>query len=39
MNGVVTDMNDDEKSVEIDLTLTNEAGETRVLGTATVRLP
>jgi acyl dehydratase len=37
--GVVTDMNDDEKIIEIDLTLVNEADETRVLGTASVRLP
>ncbi len=39
MTGVVTDMDDDEKTVEIDLTLQNEAGETRVMGTATVVLP
>lgn len=38
MSGVVTDMDDDAKTVEIDLTLQNEAGETRVLGTATVSL-
>lgn len=37
--GVVTDMDDEKKSLEIDLTLCNEAGETRVLGTATVELP
>jgi hypothetical protein len=36
--GVVTDMDDDTRSVEIDLTMQNEAGETAVLGTATVRL-
>ena len=36
--GVVTDMNDDTRVVEIDLTLTNEANETRVLGTALVKL-
>jgi acyl dehydratase len=36
--GVVTDMNDDDRVIELDLTLTNEAGETRVLGTATVQL-
>ena len=36
--GVVTDMDDETRIVEIDLTLTNEAGETRVLGTATVKL-
>ena len=37
--GVVTDIDEDERSVEIDLTVTNEAGETRVFGTATARLP
>jgi acyl dehydratase len=36
--GVVTDMNDREKTVEIDLTICNEEGETRVLGTALVGL-
>jgi acyl dehydratase len=36
--GVVTDLNDDERIVEIDLTLVNEADETRVLGTASVKL-
>ena len=35
---VVTDMDDETKTVEIDLTISNEAGETRVLGTATVVL-
>ena len=38
LTGVVTDMDDETRSVEIDLTLQNEAGETRVLGTATVQL-
>jgi acyl dehydratase len=37
--GVVTDMNDEKRMIEIDLTLCDEAGETRVLGTATVELP
>ncbi|MEM7219417.1 MAG: hypothetical protein AAF515_13710 [Pseudomonadota bacterium] len=37
--GVVTDIDEDEGRVEIDLTLVNEAGETRVLGTALVGLP
>jgi acyl dehydratase len=36
--GVVTDMNDETRSVELDLTVCNEEGETRVLGTATVAL-
>ncbi len=35
---VVTDKNDDTHSVEIDLTIVNEAGETRVMGTAKVIL-
>jgi hypothetical protein len=34
---VVTDMDDDARTIEIDLTIANEAGETRVLGTASVR--
>lgn len=38
VSGVVTDVNEAEHRVEIDLTLENTAGETRVLGTATVRL-
>ncbi|MAJ60447.1 MAG: hypothetical protein CBC48_10840 [bacterium TMED88] len=37
--GVVTDMNDETKTIEIDLTICNETGETRVLGTAVVELP
>jgi len=36
--GVVTDLDETTRSVEVDLTVTNETGETRVLGTATVRL-
>ena len=36
--GVVTDMDDGTRTIEVDLTLSNEAGETRVLGTATVTL-
>lgn len=39
ITGVVTDIDEDEGTVEIDLTVTNEAGETRVFGTATARLP
>lgn len=35
---VVTDKDDEARKVEIDLTILNEAGETRVLGTATVEL-
>lgn len=39
ISGVVTDIDEDAGTVEIDLTVTNEANETRVFGTATVRLP
>jgi acyl dehydratase len=39
INGVVTDIDEDAGLVEIDLTLSNAANETRVLGTARVRLP
>ena len=35
---VVTDKDDDARTVEIDLTIVNEQGETRVMGTATVVL-
>ena len=35
---VVTDKNDEARRIEIDLTIVNEAGETRVMGTATVEL-
>jgi len=37
--GVVTDRNDETRTLEIDLTIQNEAKETRVVGTATVELP
>lgn len=39
INGVVTDIDEDEGKVEIDLTVANEKNETRVFGTAQVRLP
>jgi acyl dehydratase len=39
ISGVVTDVDEDTGQVEIDLTLSNAKGETRVFGTATVRLP
>ena len=39
ITGVVTDINEDECLVEIDLTVANDKGETRVFGTASVRLP
>ncbi|MEM7100443.1 MAG: hypothetical protein AAF541_19400 [Pseudomonadota bacterium] len=39
IGAVVTDIDEDEGLVEMDMTLKNQAGETRVFGTATVRLP
>ena len=39
ISGVVTDVDEATGKVEIDLTVVNEAGETRVFGTARVRLP
>ena len=39
INGVVTDINEDDGIVEIDLTVANGKGETRVFGTATVKIP
>ena len=39
VNGVVTDLDEESRTAEIDLTVTNDAGETRVLGTASVKLP
>ncbi len=36
--GVVTDADDEKHTVEIDLTIVNEADETRVIGTAQVEL-
>ena len=39
INGVVTDVEEDSGEVEIDLTVTNEAQETRVFGTAKVVIP
>ncbi len=36
INGVVTDIEEDTGEVEIDLTVLNEKGETRVFGTAKV---
>ncbi len=39
ITGVVTDIDEDEATVEIDLTVANEKGETRVFGTAVVSLP
>ena len=36
--GVVTDTDAGARSVHIDLVIENEEGETRVMGTATVRL-
>ncbi len=39
ISGVVTDIDEETGLVEVDLTLVNEAQETRVLGTASVGLP
>jgi acyl dehydratase len=39
IRGVVTDVDEETGEVEIDLTVVNEAGETRVFGTARARLP
>ncbi len=36
--GVVTDRDEDARSLELDVTLVNEKGETTVLGTAIVKL-
>ena len=36
--GVVTDRDDEERTLELDLTLSNESGDTVVLGTAIVSL-
>ena len=37
VNATVTDVDEDDNLVELDLTVTNAAGETRVFGTAKVR--
>jgi hypothetical protein len=39
LRGVVTDVDEEARTAEIDLTISNDAGETRVLGTATVLFP
>ena len=39
ITGVVTDIDETDGKVEIDLTVANEKGETRVFGTAVIRLP
>jgi len=39
INGVVTDIDEDTGEVEIDLTVNNDEGETRVFGTAKVLIP
>jgi hypothetical protein len=39
ITGVVTDIDSENATVEVDLTVTNEKGETRVFGTATVQIP
>jgi acyl dehydratase len=39
IGAVVTDIDEESGIVELDMTIKNEADETRVFGTATVRLP
>ena len=39
ITGVVTDIDETDGKVEIDLTVANKKGETRVFGTAVIRLP
>jgi hypothetical protein len=39
ITGVVTDIDEEDGKVEIDLTVTNDKDETRVFGTAVIRLP
>ena len=39
IGAVVTDIDEEQGLVELDMTLKNEADETRVFGTALVRLP
>jgi hypothetical protein len=39
LSAVVTDVDTDDGRVELDLSVKNPAGETRVFGTARVRLP
>ncbi len=39
VSGVVTNLDAAARTAEVDLTVANAAGETRVLGTALVRLP
>ncbi len=39
ITGVVTEINEEDAAVEIDLTVTNSKGETRVFGTAALSIP
>ena len=39
IGAVVTDIDSDKGLVELDMTIKNDVGEIRVLGTATVRIP
>ena len=39
ITGIVTDINEDEGTVEIDISISNDKEETRVFGTATAKLP
>ena len=39
INAVVTDIDEDDALVELDMTIKNEKDETRVFGTAKVKIP
>lgn len=39
INGVVTDIDEERSTIELDITITNERNETRVFGTATLYFP
>ena len=39
IGAVVTDIDSDTGVIELDMTIKNEAGETRVMGTATITMP
>jgi hypothetical protein len=39
VSAIVTDIDTAERTAELDLLIRNHAGETRIVGTATIRLP
>ena len=39
INAVVTDIDEEDAVVELDMTIKNEKDETRVFGTAKVKIP